>query len=76
MPYADGVTPSETSKYEKRGIAVKVPQWIPENCIGCNKCALVCPHAAIRPFLLNAEEEAAKPPPSSPRRPRARASRA
>ena len=61
MPYADGVTPSETSKYEKRGIAVKVPQWIPENCIGCNKCALVCPHAAIRPFLLNAEEEAAKP---------------
>ena len=43
MPYADGVTPSETSKYEKRGIAVKVPQWIPENCIGCNKCALVCP---------------------------------
>ena len=37
MPYADGVTPSETSKYEKRGIAVKVPQWIPENCIGCNK---------------------------------------
>ena len=61
MPYADGVTPSETSKYEKRGIAVKVPQWLPENCIGCNKCALVCPHAAIRPFLLNAEEEAAKP---------------
>ena len=61
MPYADGVTPSETSKYEKRGIAVKVPKWIPENCIGCNKCALVCPHAAIRPFLLNAEEEAAKP---------------
>ena len=61
MPYADGVTPSETSKYEKRGIAVKVPRWLPENCIGCNKCALVCPHAAIRPFLLNAEEEAAKP---------------
>lgn len=60
MPYADGVTPSETPKYEKRGIAVKVPQGLPENCIGCNKCALVCPHAAIRPFLLNAEEEAAK----------------
>ena len=61
MPYADGVTPSETSKYEKRGIAVRVPHWIAENCIGCNKCALVCPHAVIRPFLLNAEEEANKP---------------
>ncbi len=61
MPYADGVHPVETSKYEKRGIAVNVPHWIPENCIGCNKCALVCPHAVIRPFLLNEEEEAAKP---------------
>ena len=61
MPYADGVTPSETSKYEKRGIAVKVPHWIAENCIGCNKCSFVCPHAVIRPFLLNAEEEANKP---------------
>ena len=61
MPYADGVSPVETSKYEKRGIAVDVPHWIPENCIGCNKCALVCPHACIRPFLVNAEEEATKP---------------
>ena len=61
MPYADGVHPVETSKYEKRGIAVNVPKWIPENCIGCNKCALVCPHAVIRPFLLNEEEEASKP---------------
>ena len=61
MPYADGVTPSETAKYEKRGIAVKVPHWIAENCIGCNKCSLVCPHACLRPFLLNADEEAAKP---------------
>ena len=61
LPYADGVSPVETSKFEKRGIAVDVPKWIPENCIGCNKCSLVCPHACIRPFLLNEEEEAAKP---------------
>ena len=61
MPYADGVTPVETSKYEKRGIAVDVPKWIPENCIGCNQCALVCPHAAIRPFLFTADEAAAAP---------------
>ncbi|HRV73897.1 MAG TPA: pyruvate:ferredoxin (flavodoxin) oxidoreductase [Eubacteriales bacterium] len=57
----DGTVPTGTTKYEKRGIAVKVPEWVPENCIQCNQCALVCPHAAIRPVLLNAEEEAAKP---------------
>ena len=61
LPYADGVVPVETSKYEKRGIAVDVPKWIPENCIGCNQCALVCPHAAIRPFLFTADEAAAAP---------------
>ena len=61
MDYADGVTPVETSKYEKRGIAVKVPKWIPENCIGCNQCSFVCPHAAIRPFIVNAEEAANAP---------------
>lgn len=47
----DGVMPTATTQYEKRGIAVNVPKWIPENCIQCNQCAMVCPHAAIRPFL-------------------------
>ncbi|MDO4564370.1 MAG: pyruvate:ferredoxin (flavodoxin) oxidoreductase [Clostridia bacterium] len=57
----DGTVPTGTTKYEKRGIAVDVPRWIPENCIQCNRCALVCPHATIRPFLLNEQEEANKP---------------
>lgn len=52
----DGTFPAGTTEYEKRGIAVNVPEWIPENCIQCNQCSLVCPHAAIRPFLLNADE--------------------
>ena len=47
MDYADGVSPVETSKYERRGIATNVPVWIPENCIGCNMCSLVCPHASM-----------------------------
>ena len=55
----DGTFPQGTSAYEKRGIAVNVPEWIPDNCIQCNICSYVCPHAAIRPFLLNAEEKAA-----------------
>ena len=55
---ADGYVPTGTAKYEKRGIAVEVPMWIPENCIQCNQCALVCPHASIRPFVMTEETEA------------------
>ena len=58
---ADGTIPAGTTAYEKRGVAVKVPEWQPDNCIQCNSCAFVCPHAAIRPFLLT-EEEAANAP--------------
>jgi pyruvate-ferredoxin/flavodoxin oxidoreductase len=57
----DGTFPQGLSKFEKRGIAPVVPEWIPENCIQCNQCSYVCPHAVIRPFLLNNEEEANKP---------------
>ncbi|NNM53608.1 MAG: pyruvate:ferredoxin (flavodoxin) oxidoreductase [Spirochaetales bacterium] len=57
----DGSWPNATASYEKRGIAVNVPEWVPENCIQCNQCAYVCPHAVIRPFLVS-KEEAAKAP--------------
>ncbi len=57
----DGTFPQGSAAYEKRGIAVDVPKWIPENCIQCNQCSFVCPHAVIRPFLFNAEEAAAAP---------------
>jgi pyruvate-ferredoxin/flavodoxin oxidoreductase len=50
--YEDGTFPAGTTEYEKRGVAVHVPQWIPENCIQCNQCSLVCPHAAIRPVVM------------------------
>lgn len=53
----DGTFEAGTAAFEKRGIAVNVPEWIPENCIQCNQCAMVCPHAVIRPFLLNEEEK-------------------
>ena len=59
--YVDGSTPSGSSAYEKRGIAVDIPVWKPENCIQCNRCAYVCPHAVIRPVALT-EEELAKAP--------------
>lgn len=57
----DGTFPSGTTAYEKRGVAVNVPEWQPDECIQCNQCSYVCPHAAIRPFLLT-DEEAAKAP--------------
>jgi pyruvate-ferredoxin/flavodoxin oxidoreductase len=57
----DGTFPSGTSAYEKRGVAVHVPEWLIDNCIQCNQCSFVCPHASIRPVLLSAEEKAAAP---------------
>ena len=57
----DGTFPQGSAYYEKRGIAVDVPEWIPENCIQCNQCAYVCPHAVIRPFALDDAELAAAP---------------
>ncbi|PKP51826.1 MAG: pyruvate:ferredoxin (flavodoxin) oxidoreductase [Bacteroidetes bacterium HGW-Bacteroidetes-1] len=57
----DGTFPSGTTQYEKRGIAVSVPEWDSENCIQCNQCSYVCPHAAIRPFLVNEAEEISAP---------------
>ncbi|NLM62016.1 MAG: pyruvate:ferredoxin (flavodoxin) oxidoreductase [Clostridiales bacterium] len=58
---ADGTLPQGTSAYEKRGIAVDVPKWIPENCIQCTQCSYVCPHAVIRPFASTADEVANAP---------------
>ncbi len=57
----DGTWQQGTAAYEKRGVAAFVPQWLEENCIQCNKCAYVCPHAAIRPFVLDADEMAKAP---------------
>ena len=57
----DGVMPQGTSRYEKRGIATAVPVWDPTACIQCNQCSYVCPHAVIRPFLLDEKEVATKP---------------
>ena len=61
VDYVDGSTPSGSSAYEKRGIAVNVPQWNPDNCIQCNFCSYVCPHAVIRPIPMT-EDELAKAP--------------
>ncbi|MBE6548442.1 MAG: pyruvate:ferredoxin (flavodoxin) oxidoreductase [Ruminococcaceae bacterium] len=59
--YVDGQFPQGSAAYEKRGVAVMVPEWIPENCIQCNNCSFVCPHATIRPYAMT-EEEAANAP--------------
>ncbi|MCI5619529.1 MAG: pyruvate:ferredoxin (flavodoxin) oxidoreductase [Rikenellaceae bacterium] len=61
VPYMDGTMPAGTAAFEKRGVAVNVPVWDPEKCIQCNTCAFVCPHAAIRPFILTEDEAAAAP---------------
>ena len=61
VDYVDGTTPSGTAAYEKRGIAVDVPVWKPENCIQCNRCAYVCPHAVIRPVALTEDDMANAP---------------
>ena len=59
--YADGTSPQGTAAYEKRGVAVDVPEWIVDNCIQCNQCSYVCPHAVIRPIAMTDEELAAAP---------------
>lgn len=59
--YVDGTLPQGSSRYEKRGVAVNVPKWVSENCIQCNQCSYVCPHAVIRPFLVTDEEADAAP---------------
>ncbi|MCC8078556.1 MAG: pyruvate:ferredoxin (flavodoxin) oxidoreductase [Oscillospiraceae bacterium] len=59
--HADGTFEQGASAYQKQGVAVSVPMWVPDNCSQCNHCAFVCPHAAIRPFALNAKEAAAAP---------------
>jgi pyruvate-ferredoxin/flavodoxin oxidoreductase len=61
LHYEDGTIPAGTAAYEKRGVAIHVPEWQPENCIQCNQCAYVCPHAAIRPFLMSEQEQSAAP---------------
>ena len=61
LGYEDGTFPNGTAAYEKRGIAVNVPEWITENCIQCNRCSFVCPHACIRPVLVTEEELANAP---------------
>ena len=66
MDYVDGTTPSGSAAYEKRGIAVMIPQWNAANCIQCNRCSYVCPHGVVRPFALTEDEAAAAPEGTNP----------
>ena len=61
VDYVDGTTPSGSSAFEKRGVAVEIPSWQSENCIQCNFCSYVCPHASIRPIAMNAEQKTNAP---------------
>ena len=61
VKYADGTFPQGAAAYDKRGVAVSVPVWHPENCIQCNQCSFVCPHATIRPYALDEKEAAGAP---------------
>ncbi len=61
VDYVEGHAPLGSAAYEKRGVAIDVPEWNSANCIQCNLCSFVCPHAVIRPFVMNAEEAAAAP---------------
>lgn len=61
LPYCDGATPPGSTAHERRDIATELPKWLPENCIQCNRCSLVCPHAVIRPAVLDAAQAAHAP---------------
>lgn len=61
LPYADGSTPPGASAHERRNVNTEVPVWLPENCIQCNRCSYVCPHAVIRPCVMNEEEQQSAP---------------
>ena len=61
MPYVDGAIPPGATAHERRNVATEVPKWIPENCIQCNRCSFVCPHAVVRPAVLTKEEAANAP---------------
>lgn len=61
LPYADGSTPSGSAAHERRNVATEIPVWKPENCIQCNRCAFVCPHAVIRPAVMTETEHKAAP---------------
>ncbi len=61
LPYVDGSVPPGTTAHERRNVATEVPKWIPENCIQCNRCSYVCPHAVIRPAVMTKEEQEKAP---------------